>query len=95
VQRIDLAAVARLAGEPVQPAYGVLAEESPGPATAPTPLPRPDVDLGPHLSYFVQWWGFALAAYLIWAALLVREAQRRLAAGRQRPDPSPPGPAGR
>ena len=85
VQRIDLAAVARLSGEPVQPAYGVLAEETPPPGTAPTPLPRPDVDLGPHLSYTMQWWGFALAAYLIWAALLVREAQRRLAARREGP----------
>jgi cytochrome oxidase assembly protein ShyY1 len=91
IQRIDLAEVSRLAGEPVLAAYGVLASESPRPADAPEPLPRPDLDLGPHLSYFVQWFGFALAAYLIWAALLVREAQRRLAA--REAALSPPGPA--
>lgn len=77
IQRIDLADVARRTTEPVQPAYGVLAGETPRPASAPVLLPRPDVDLGPHLSYFFQWFGFSLAAYLVWAALLVREAQRR------------------
>ena len=67
---IDLAGIgAGLPGKGYR-AYGVLV----APATRGiTPLPRPDEDLGPHLAYAVQWWGFALAAPLLFGrALLVR-----------------------
>jgi len=77
VQRIDLTGLAGALHGPVYRAYGVLAVESPSPAAAPTLLPRPSVDLGPHLSYAVQWWGFAVTAYSVLGAMAVREVQAR------------------
>jgi len=77
-QRIDVPELAAgLGGAPVYRAYGVLAQERPAPASAPTPLPRPTVDLGPHLAYAVQWWAFALTAYVLLAMNALREVRRR------------------
>ena len=44
---------------------------------APTPLPRPDVGLGPHLAYAVQWWGFAAVALVVPFVAAGREVRRR------------------
>ena len=46
-------------------AYGVLAAETPAPAEAP-PLPaaKPERDEGPHLSYALQWYVFAIFGFL-------------------------------
>jgi len=86
---IDVAQIARrLRLEPVYAGYGVLAAESPRPPGAPTLLPRPSVDLGPHLGYAIQWWAFAITAYVLLASFAVREAQRRL-------EKDPVGPADR
>lgn len=79
LQRIDLAAVADLLGEQGEPAvqtgaYGVLASERPAPAAAPTPLPRPAIDEGPHLSYSLQWFVFALGALVGFVVLVRRTA---------------------
>jgi cytochrome oxidase assembly protein ShyY1 len=80
VYRIDLTAIQGLLGEPVYQAYGVLAAESPAPSSAPQALPEPSGDLGPHLSYAVQWVGFALTAYVVLVVAAVRESDRRRAA---------------
>ncbi|MBI4939139.1 MAG: SURF1 family protein [Actinobacteria bacterium] len=58
-------------------AYGVLASEQPRPAVAPRLLPRPDTDLGPHLAYTWNWWGFAVAAYVLLLYYALREVQNR------------------
>lgn len=81
--RIDLDRISAGLGAPSFRAYGVLASETPAPADAPTPLPRPSVSLGPHLSYAVQWVGFAVATWVMLGYYAVREARRRteLAAG--------------
>jgi hypothetical protein len=60
-------------------AYGVLAAEEPPPAEGPLRLPRPDTDLGTHLSYTFQWWVFALGALVGVAVLARREAAARAA----------------
>ena len=66
-ESIDVARIARRLGEPVvYSGYGVLAREVPRPQQAPTPLPRPSTDLGPHLAYAIQWWGFAVTAFGTW-----------------------------
>lgn len=57
--------------------YGVLASETPRPADAPRLLPRPDTDLGPHLAYTWNWWGFAVAAYVLLGYYALREVQHR------------------
>lgn len=51
-------------------AYGLLASEDPPVAQRPTAVDRPIRDEGPHLSYALQWYVFALLAFigLGWAA---------------------------
>jgi cytochrome oxidase assembly protein ShyY1 len=78
--RIDLDELAGVTTGPVRRAYGVLAQERPRPADAPALLPRPDTDLGPHLAYAWNWWGFAVAGYALLGYYALREVQlRRLA----------------
>lgn len=82
LQQIDLGAVAELLGDEGAPAmrtgaYGVLAAERPAPTDAPTPLPRPAVDEGPHLSYSLQWFVFALGALVGFVVLVRRTAGDR------------------
>ena len=74
VQAIDpaqvLAAGGVSAGATAYRWYAGLASESPAPATALGTLASPSTDPGPHLSYAVQWWVFAVAglAALGWMA---------------------------
>ena len=76
--RIDLGRLAAVAGGTVyRGAYGVLAAETPAPATAPEPLPRPDEDLGPHLAYAVQWWIGDVAAYVLLGYYALSEVRDR------------------
>ncbi|HEX2808059.1 MAG TPA: SURF1 family protein [Kineosporiaceae bacterium] len=76
--RMDLGRIAALAGGPVYVgAYGQLDQERPAPPVAPTPLPKPDEDLGPHLSYAVQWWAGAIAAYVLLGHYALREVRGR------------------
>lgn len=67
VLRISAAAVAEGTGVPSSEwfgAYGFLTRESP--AGAPIRrLEPPEVDLGPHLAYAVQWWGFAVVLLVV------------------------------
>jgi surfeit locus 1 family protein len=52
--------------------------ESPAsPRGLPRRWPHPALDNGPHLSYAIQWFSFALIALVGTAALLRRSAQRR------------------
>lgn len=41
---------------------------------APAALPPPSLDSGPHLSYAIQWFGFAIIFLGGWAALVMRRA---------------------
>ena len=84
-ERIDLARIGLQVGGPVYQAYGVLAQESPAPVDAPAALPRPDEDLGPHLAYAWQWYGFALSAFVLYGYYLRKEAR-----GGGVPSPQPP-----
>ncbi|WP_328392029.1 SURF1 family cytochrome oxidase biogenesis protein [Nocardia sp. NBC_00416] len=72
-------------------AYLQLSEEQPG-AFAPVPLPQ--LDAGPYLSYGLQWLAFGVMAplglgYFAWAEIRERRKQRTPAAG---PDPADPRP---
>ncbi len=73
--RIDLARIGAQVGGPVYQAYLVLAEESPAPTTSPAALPRPDEDLGPHLAYAWQWWGFAVSGFGLYGYYLRKETR--------------------
>lgn len=76
---IDIPRIDRQLPEPLYRAYGILFRERPAAAVTPTPLPRPDVGLGPHLAYSVQWWAFALTVPVLLAVAGVREVDRRQA----------------
>ena len=69
-QNLDLARFTRLAGYPVQPIVLQLAADAP--AGFVRDWPRPDDRKARHLSYALQWYGFAASALLIWLALAWR-----------------------
>jgi cytochrome oxidase assembly protein ShyY1 len=48
------------AGPLMTGAYGNVVTEDPSVSPMPYPVDAPDTDLGPHLSYWFQWWLFAL-----------------------------------
>lgn len=75
-----LAAAGLAGGDVVPDAYGVVATEDGRAPDGVTPVPRPDADLGPHLSYAFQWWVFALGALVGGVVLLRREASDAAAA---------------
>ncbi|MEO7147342.1 MAG: SURF1 family protein [Terrimesophilobacter sp.] len=54
-------------------AYGLLVSENPSPPTRPTPLPKPVLDEGPHLSYAFQWFVFALLGFVAFGWALRQE----------------------
>ncbi len=45
-------------------AYGLVSSEDPAPAAAPMATVKPEPDEGPHLSYALQWYVFALIGFL-------------------------------
>lgn len=97
LQRIDLDEVAGLLAADGGPAlrtgaYGVLGAEQPAPADAPTTVPRPAIDEGPHLSYSLQWFVFALGALVGFVVLVRRTAGEEQAEGRA--DAAPAGSTG-
>lgn len=57
-------------------AYGLLAEESPAPAERPIAEGRPELDEGPHLSYALQWFVFALMGFVFYIYLLRQEVRQ-------------------
>ncbi|MDD9207312.1 SURF1 family protein [Georgenia sp. 10Sc9-8] len=68
----DVADVSAAAGSPQLSGYAQLAGQDPD--ATPAPYPEPDVGLGPHLSYAVQWWLFAVGALVGLVVLVRREA---------------------
>ena len=72
----------------VAQAYGSLVEESPAPAVVPGALDLPSTDFGPHRSYAMQWWVFALGALVGFGILASRELRGAVSA--DEPAPSAP-----
>lgn len=66
-------------------AYGALANEQPSTTDAISPLPKPSIDPGSHLSYAFQWWTFALGSLIGFSVL----ARRELHEPDPESDPSP------
>lgn len=74
---IDLEELAARVGEPSYTgAYGILVQSGDDARQPPLAQPRPERDEGPHLSYALQWFVFALLAFigLAWAANQERKA---------------------
>ncbi|HEY5184301.1 MAG TPA: SURF1 family protein [Actinomycetes bacterium] len=75
VLRVNVPSIAKDLPYPVYGDYADLVSEQPQPASAPTPLPAPTLDNGPHLSYAMQWYAFGVVAIVGWFVLLRRDAQ--------------------
>ena len=74
---IDLEAMKSVVGYDLETTYFLLlGSETPESAVAPLPVLRPVLDEGPHLSYTLQWFVFALLALIAFFALLRGEARR-------------------
>jgi cytochrome oxidase assembly protein ShyY1 len=71
VTDLDVALVA--GASKVYPGYVDLISSDPPQASGLTPIPLPDLDEGPHLSYAVQWIFFALVAVTGFVLLIRRE----------------------
>ncbi|NLF05383.1 MAG: SURF1 family protein [Actinomycetales bacterium] len=54
-------------------AYASLVSESPPPAVVPGLLDAPSTDYGPHRSYALQWWVFALGGLVAFGVIAFRE----------------------
>jgi cytochrome oxidase assembly protein ShyY1 len=64
IATVYLPDVQKLVGKPTYTgAYGLLASEDPAPAERPIAEAKPAPDEGPHLSYTVQWFAFALLGF--------------------------------
>lgn len=76
LNRADLARLQRQVDYDLYPAYVQMAKMSPAPTgKAPQPLPPPEPDLGPHLSYAVQWFIFSTIAVVGYPIILRRSAR--------------------
>lgn len=65
IPTVHLPQVAELLDRPTYTAaYGLVISESPEPASAPLPSVKPVLDEGPHLSYALQWYVFAILAFI-------------------------------
>jgi cytochrome oxidase assembly protein ShyY1 len=74
---IDLAAMERIVGYDLETEFFLLLDqETPPSSIAPLPGLRPVLDEGPHLSYTLQWFVFALLAMIAFVALLRQEARQ-------------------
>ncbi|NNE94888.1 MAG: hypothetical protein HKN24_02565 [Acidimicrobiales bacterium] len=74
--RLNVEAVAqRLSGTELAPMW--LQLDDPEARGVPTPIPLPDQDNGPHLSYAVQWAMFAVLGTVVYGLLLRRIAVTR------------------
>ncbi|GAA1061524.1 SURF1 family cytochrome oxidase biogenesis protein [Agromyces bracchium] len=81
---IDLDELADRVGAPAYTgAYGILIQSGAAASEPPVALPRPVRDEGPHLSYALQWFVFALLAFiaLAWFANQERKVLEADAAG--------------
>jgi surfeit locus 1 family protein len=78
--RVDVGRLQQQVDEPLLPLYVDLRLQEPAqPGSLPEPLPAPELDEGPHLSYAGQWFIFAVLT-LIFLPLFIRwTARRRLA----------------
>jgi cytochrome oxidase assembly protein ShyY1 len=81
---VDSRTVARATGLQIQPGYVQLEANTPGILG---PLPLPELDSGPFLSYALQWIVFGAMAFLGWIYFTWRELMPggALAADRERP----------
>ena len=77
VSVLSTASIAAAAGGTGYPGYLELTSSSPQQAAGLTPIPLPQIDEGPHLSYSLQWIAFAIMFVVGLVLLLRREFRLR------------------
>ena len=77
LQRIDVPRLAQQLPAPVMPVYLDLAQSAPSQGTFPLPVPPPELNDGPHLSYMGQWWFFSACVAVGWVVALRRSIRTR------------------
>jgi len=76
IATIDLGQLQERWGHPVgTSAYGEVYAEDPAPAAAPAPAPEPEIDSGPHLSYSLQWYAFAVLFFVAYGYAARQQAR--------------------
>lgn len=76
VASIDLPEIGRMTGLDVADrAYGEMVSESKDPGERPQSLVQPTLDEGPHLSYALQWYLFALMGFGVWGYMAYTRAR--------------------
>jgi cytochrome oxidase assembly protein ShyY1 len=74
VATIELPLIAGILSDPLYTgAYGVLVSENPATENRPLPASKPARDEGPHLSYALQWYVFAIFGFLGFAYAVRQE----------------------
>ncbi|MGI9645911.1 MAG: SURF1 family cytochrome oxidase biogenesis protein [Ilumatobacteraceae bacterium] len=78
VRRVEIDRIAAQLDGDVAPMYVDLVAQEPavGPGD-PTPVPRPDVSSGPHLSYAIQWFIFSICVAVGWVLAVRRSIGKR------------------
>ncbi|MEM8618970.1 MAG: SURF1 family protein [Actinomycetota bacterium] len=80
-RRIEIARLAPQFGGSLAPVYLDLIESSPAVTDGdPAPVPPPELDDGPHLSYAMQWFIFAVCVLIGWVLAVRRSIKTRRAA---------------
>lgn len=77
--RADIGRLQQQVPERLVPAYAQLEQQQPAPSatSAPTILPAPELDEGPHFSYAIQWFAFSFIALAGYPIILRRSARER------------------
>lgn len=77
IGRLDLALLEPQWGRALLPVYLQLEEQAPPSGRYPVPLPPPETDPGPHLSYAIQWFVFAGIVAVGFPILVITTMRRR------------------
>ena len=76
--RVDIPRLQQQTPYRVAPAYVELSASAPtAPGALPVPIPLPELDDGPHLSYAVQWFIFSACAVVGWVLVVRKSAKTR------------------
>jgi cytochrome oxidase assembly protein ShyY1 len=81
VRRIDLRRLAPQMPAPLEPVYLERVTSQPAEPAVVLPLPDPELDNGPHLSYAIQWAIFSICAIGGWVYVVQRQLRAPDAAG--------------
>jgi cytochrome oxidase assembly protein ShyY1 len=79
LSRIDLPTIQEHVPYVIHPVYVQLQSQDPSqPAGIPMPIPSAEFGNGPHLSYAIQWFSFAVIGLIGWPLVIRRAARERV-----------------